>query len=340
MQGPPYPPQGAQVGGVPTIAVDVPISAVLLFIFALLAIAHMAIFQRNRKKGHKFIFSVAFFALSMVRIAALVMRIVWATRPTHIPIAISANILTQAGVVILFITNIFFAQRIVRAYHPTFGWHTATRFFFRFMVVTVISSLIMVITCTIHMVYTLDPTARAMDRDVQLFAGTAFAVLAFVPAPAVIVACLVPRAGGRRVQKFGTGRFGSNIALLVFSSLLLTLGAGFRIGANFAPRPTNAPAWYHHKACYYTFIYAIEIIVSGLYAAARVDKRFHVPNGAKQPGDYAKSNVPATRESDTHKPVSSDETVGNPRDSAAMDAAMWEQQARKELTNRDSAGIV
>lgn len=339
MQGPPYPPQGAQLGGVPTVPVDVPISAVLIFIFVLLAIAHMAIFQRNRKRGHKFLFSGAFFGLSMVRIAALVMRIVWATRPTDVPVAIAANILTQAGVVILFVANLFFAQRIIRAYHPAFGWHTATRFVFRFLVVVVISSLIMVIVCTVHMMYTLDTTARAMDRDVQLFAGTAFAVLAFVPAPAVLIACLVPRAGGRRIEKFGAGRFGSNITLLVFSSLLLTLGAGFRIGVNFAPRPSDAPAWYHHRACYYCFIYVIEIIVSGLYAVARVDKRFRVPNGAKQPGDYAQGGVPASKEGDTRKPDSSDEFAGNQRDSTAVDAAMWEQQARKELANRDS-GIV
>lgn len=339
MPGPPYPPQGAQLGGVPTVPVDVPISAVLLLIFVLLGATHMTIFQRNRKKDHKFMFSGAFFGLSLARNAALVMRIVWATRPTNVSVAIAANILTQAGVVILFIANLFFAQRIIRAYHPVFGWHMVTRVVFRFLVVTVVSSLIMVITCTLHMAFTLSPTARAMDRNVQLFAGTAFAVLAFIPAPAVVIACLVPRAGGRRIEKFGSGRFGSNLALLIFSSLLLALGAGFRIGVNFSPRPTNAPAWYHHKACYYTLIYGIEIIVSGLYVAARVDKRFHVPDGAKQPGDYAKSGVPSNWESNTQKHDSSDGTVGNPRDSAAVDAAMWEQQARKELSNRDS-GIV
>lgn len=335
MSGPPYLPNNATLGGRPTVDLDVPVSAVLLAIFLCLAAVHMTIFQKNRKRDHKFVFSAMLFGLSMARTAALTMRIVWATRPNSVQIAIAANILTQAGVIILFIANLFFAQRMVRAYHPTFGWHGATRLIFRFLVSSVVACLIMVIVCTVHSFYTLDMNARRMDRDVQLVAGTFFAFLAFIPAPAVVIASLIPRRDSRPVEKFGAGRFRSKVRLLVFTSLLLTLGAGFRIGVNFDQRPANAPAWFHHKACYYTLNFGIEIIVSALYAAVRFDRRFHVPDGAKGPGDYQqqqhkRGGLQIATEEEAFGPASSLETIR-----ATRSQEEWERQAKKEVRGED-----
>ncbi|KAI1868553.1 uncharacterized protein JN550_006469 [Neoarthrinium moseri] len=318
----------AQVGGLPTIIPDVPISATLIFVYLCLAVTHMTIFRVNLKRDHKFVFSGLLFGLSMARTAALAMRIAWATHQTNISIGIAANILTQAGVVLLFVANLFFAQRIVRAYHPTFGWHTGARIVFRFLVASVIACLIMVIVCTVHSFYTLDTVARQMDRKVQLTAGVYLAFLAFVPAPAVIIASLFP--SKTRVEKFGQGRFRTKIALLLFTSLLLTLGAGFRVGTNFAARPQNDPAWYHHKACYYCFNYAIEIIVSTLYAAVRFDRRFHIPDGAKGPGDYAQgvTGPRVNTEEEAFGPERSEDeaTIGG----ATPTESAWEERFRKE----------
>ncbi|KAK9420432.1 hypothetical protein SUNI508_06428 [Seiridium unicorne] len=325
--GPPYMPTIAQVGGVPTVSVDVPISACLIFVYLCLAATHMTIYQLNRKREHKFIFSALLFGFSVARTAALVMRIAWATRQTNISIAIAASILTQAGVIIIFIANLFFAQRIVRAYHATFGWHMGTRIVFRFLLASVFACLIMVIVCTVQSFYTLDTGIRSKDRDVQLVAGTYLAVLAFIPAPAVIIAVLIP--SKRHIEKFGEGRFRTKVRLLVFTSLLLTLGAGFRVGTNFDPRPMSQPAWFHNKACYYCFNYAIEIIVSTLYAAVRFDRRFHIPNGAKAAGDYANgAQLRVNTEAETFGEDGStdDDTVIG----AAPTEAAWEDRFRKE----------
>lgn len=59
--GPPYPPQTQSLGGVPSIIPDVPISAILLFIFIAGAVCHVGIFKLNRKKGKKFILSMMAF---------------------------------------------------------------------------------------------------------------------------------------------------------------------------------------------------------------------------------------------------------------------------------------
>jgi len=90
------------------------------------------------------------------------------------------------------------------------------------------------------------------------------------------------------VQKFGEGRFRTKYWILIFTSLILTLGAAFRAGTAYVPAPRAHPAWYDSKACFYCFNFVIEIIVVYLYAIMRVDKRFHVPDKAHKQGDYTK----------------------------------------------------
>lgn len=112
------------------------------------------------------------------------------------------------------------------------------------------------------------------------------AVLAFLPIPITILSVITPRRR-RRPEKFGQGRYRTKISLLLFTSVLLTLGACFRLAVNFStPRPLADPAWYDSKASFYCFNFVIEIIVVYTYAVTRFDRRFHVPNGAFAPGHY------------------------------------------------------
>ncbi|KAI0447065.1 hypothetical protein F4803DRAFT_558992 [Xylaria telfairii] len=286
--GPPYLPSLAVVGGVPMVTTDVPIAAVLLALFAASSAAHMFIFQTNKRHGVKFLFSGMMFALCLLRTVALCMRIAWATHPRVANIAIAAGILTQAGSVIVFIINLFFATRIVRAYHPKFGWHPVTIFTLRFLVGFTVASLVMAIIVTVQSFFTLNMAIRRADRVVQLFAGTCMAVLAFLPLPVVALASLIPRKRKRRVEKFGAGRWRTKMWLLLCTSALATLGATFRVSTGYAPRPVSNPAWYHSRACYYCFNFVTDLIVATAYLFLRFDRRFIVPNGAKGPGDYSK----------------------------------------------------
>ena len=59
--GPPYLPSIWAVGGAPKLDVDVPITAIFLFLYLCGAITHMIIFQLNRRRDHKFIFSALMF---------------------------------------------------------------------------------------------------------------------------------------------------------------------------------------------------------------------------------------------------------------------------------------
>jgi hypothetical protein len=314
------------MGGLPTVSVDVPISAVLLFLFACGAATHMTIFQINRRRGHKFVFSALTFGFCMARITALTMRIVWATHPTNTNVAIAAGVFTQAGVLLLFVINIIFAQRMVRAYHPSFGWNRAVTMTFRTLLFSIIALLIMVITVSVHMFFTLDPSARAKDRDVQLVSVTILAVLAFLPIPIVLGAALFPRK--TRAEVFGHGKLRTKLYLILFTATLLAFGASFRAGTSYIVRPLTDPAWFHHRAAYYCVNYVIELIVVFTYAVSRFDRRFHVPDGSSAPGHYSAGSAVGARKTAS---VVDDERV-NPEQG---NGAAWAESARKELSSLD-----
>lgn len=286
----PYPPTTASLGGVPTTKLDVPIISVFLLLFILGAIFHMTILQLNLRRGHKFIMSGMIFGFCMARITTCVMRIAWAERPTKIPIAIAAQVFVSAGVVLLFVVNLIFAQRIVRASHPNSGWHPLFSKAFTLIYILIIITLIMLITAVVQSFYTLNKNTKRIDRDIQLYGQTFYTIVAFLPFPLVLGGLIIPRQ--TRVEKFGSGRFRSKIYILLFASAVLTLGSAFRTGTNYrTPRPRNDPAWYHSKACFYIFNFTVEYVVVILYVILRVDTRFYVPDGAKKAGDYSRRNV-------------------------------------------------
>ncbi|KAK5060146.1 hypothetical protein LTR84_010030 [Exophiala bonariae] len=240
----------------------------------------------------------------------MILRIVWANYPHDVQIAIAAQIFVSAGVLLLFVINLIFAQRITRAAHPHFGWHKILSIAFKALYALVIAMLAMVITATVQSFYTLNPDIKRIDRDLQMTASTYFLFISFLPIVLVIVGLIVPRQ--TRVEKFGSGRWRSKIAILLTSAFLLCLGATFRIATMYKnPRPLNNPAWYHAKWCFYFFNFVIEIIVVYLYLLLRVDRRFHIPNGSKGPGDYSSEQMQhsPTQTSDTPPRLSLNSTT-------------------------------
>jgi len=226
------------------------------------------------------------FGFCMSRIVTMIMRIVWATRETSVRVAIAANIFVAAGIVLLFVVNVLFAQRIVRACHPHSGWHPIFYYTFIGIYVLIVVTLIMLITSVIQSFYTLNTNTKRIDRDIQLYGQTFYTAISFLPLPMVLLGLVVPRK--TRVEKFGQGRFRTKIAILLTSTFFLCLGASYRAGVNYAGgmRPRNDPANYQNKACFYIFNFVVEIIVIYLYVLVRVDQRFFVPDGSHHAGDY------------------------------------------------------
>lgn len=252
---------------------------------------HMTILQINMRKDHKFLASGALFGFCMARVLTCTMRLVWSTHQTNESVAIAASIFVNAGVIIIIIINLLFAQRILRASHPKFGWARTVHWLFIAYYVVIIGLLIALITAIVQQSYTLDANTHRIDRDILLVGGTNSVFAAFLPIPLLLIGVVLPKlrtssSNPRRVDKFGTGRFRTKIWILLFSTLLITLGAGFRAGTNYAPRPVDNPAWYHSRACFYCFNFLCEIVVLYMYAFLRVDRRFHVPNGASGRHNY------------------------------------------------------
>ncbi|OIW23437.1 hypothetical protein CONLIGDRAFT_637395 [Coniochaeta ligniaria NRRL 30616] len=311
IKGPPYLPSTQAIGGTPTLSVDDPICAVLIFLFAVVGVFHIT-WRVKQNADHRSRLGFLLFIFSFVRSVALVLRIAWASRPTNINLAIAANVFTAAGVVILFIVNLIFARRILNDYCK-FGKHKAFDYALRFLIFCVAASIIMLVAATVYSFFTLDAAKRLICRKIQLFGSTYLALLAFLPIPAAIMALLFPN-DATRTDAYLRRRFRAKVQLLLTTATLLTLGAGFRCGTNFDARPLGHPTWFHHKAAFYCFNFGIEVIVLYIYAAARFDSRLRL----RQPVDTAdaeNSNTSGTekaafRESKWHRLVHDREMFG------------------------------
>lgn len=290
-QGPPYPPRSASLGGIPDIIPDVPVCAAFLGIYLIFAATHITILKRNLQRRHRFFFSGALFAFCTLRIATMSLRIAWSFRRTDVGLGIAAQIFVYAGTIILFLINWFFTQRIVRAQHPTWGWSQPYRLMHRLALVCLICCLLALIVAAVQQVFTLDSYTLQIDRILQLTGQTYFAAFCVGPLILTTISLAIPR---KETDKFGAGRMRVNIAILYGSAIILAAGQIFRTYVTWLPpsplrdargRPM-APPWYLSKTCFYTFNFTTEVIVAIIYAICRVDLRFHVPDGAKTPGQY------------------------------------------------------
>lgn len=215
-------------------------------------------------------------------------RIAWAKHQKNVKLGIAAQIFVAAGVVLLFIVNLVFAQRIIRAQHPRWGWHKAFDRVFGVIILITVFTLIMLITVTVQSFFTLSTHTHYIDRKIQLYGSTWFATVAFLPIPLIIIGILLPKRV--RLDKFGSGRFRTKIFVLLTASTLLALGASWRCATAYLPPvPLARPSpWYFNKAFFYTYNFGIEAIVVFLYVFVRIDRRFYTPDGAKGPGSYKK----------------------------------------------------
>jgi hypothetical protein len=226
----------------------------------------------------------------MCRIVTMVLRITWACYQHNVRLAIAAAIFVQAGTLLLYVVNLVFAQRIIRAQHPRLGWHRLTHVLGRLLILAIILTLALLIASVVQQSYTLNTNTHRIDRDLQLYGSTFYAVVAFLPIPLVGIGILIPRR--IRTEKFGKGRFRYKISILLLASTLCTIRAAFGAGINWpTPTPMRAPEpWYLSKACFYGFYFTPEVLVAALYALVRVDRRFHIPNGVH--GSYMPGYVP------------------------------------------------
>ena len=222
----------------------------------------------------------------MARMVTMSLRIVWAVYPNSARISLAAQIFVSAGIILLFIINIIFSQRILRACIPSLGWNRIISWGFIFLYFTIIATLAILVTSIVQIYHTLDRSIIAIDVSLQRFGVTYFLIVCVLPFLFIAIALLY--SGKSQTDNFGTGSIQKKMAILSLSAALLAIGAAWRtsnVWCDRRPLDSSTP-WNLSKAAFYVFNFTLELIVVYLYALFRIDKVFHIPNGAKGPGSY------------------------------------------------------
>ena len=219
-------------------------------------------------------------------------RIAWSFYPRNVRIGIAAQVAVYAGIILLFLANLFFTQRIIRAQHPHFGWTKPFSIALPALFVLIVATILALIVSVIYSFFTLNETTQQAVHYIQLYGETLYAIVAFLPIPMVIASTVARRhpniRDNERIDKFGSGSMRTKVIMVLVSAVFLSLGAGWRCATLYLPIAyTSDPhPWYFSKACFYIFNFTIEWCVVAFWGLMRIDKRFYIPNGAKGPFSY------------------------------------------------------
>ncbi|KAI6712921.1 hypothetical protein JHW43_004575 [Diplocarpon mali] len=278
----------AIIGGRPTVRTDVPISAVLLAFYVVAAIANMAIFQVNRRRGRKFFMSWAMFGFCMARNLTFILRIVWAHQPENASLVIAAQIFSGAGVLVGYMVVLLLCIRMFRATQPELGWKPTLRKAFKFAYIGLAVAFLFTMSFTILSFYTLHQGLKTAS----LWVGrvTILYMLLFNLTSLVLYSwsLLLPRSAS--AENFGTGSMRRKFVVLGIALLLFLFIIGFRFGTSWTDaRPASDPAWFDSRPAFYTIMFVLELIVIYMFIFTRFDRMFWVPNGSTKPGDYSQA---------------------------------------------------
>jgi len=267
----------AVLGGYPSKSVDLPVSAVFIAIFACLAIVNVSFFIFNKKRGIFFPLNMVTFGFCMARITTFTLRIVWSKNLFHKDVATVAQIMVAAGVVLLYFVNMILTKRFLDSRHPSIGRAMAVRVLFKLYYASLLVILALVIKAVVYRFGGKPMTST--DRTVMKLGPIWFSVFAFLPMPISILTALFHTTNdicplGTRTDRASKWE---KTALICTAAFFLTLGASIRAGINFLPARLNSnPAWYHHRAVFYIFLPAVEILAVLTFVVGRMDRKFFV----------------------------------------------------------------
>lgn len=216
------------------------------------------------------------------------LRIAWSYHQDSVNLAIAAQIFVEAGTVILYIVNLFLAQRMMRARHPHIGWWKPFTIIMGPVIIGItFISLAFIIVAGILSYFTLNANTQRITYDILCFGETEFAVASFIPIVVILLMLVIPRR--TYIDKFGAGRYKTKVIIALVGSILVSLGSAFRAATTWLPEVSveSTPKWYFSKTCFYIFDYGLDIMVLYLYLITRVDRRFYVPDGAQGAGAYS-----------------------------------------------------
>ncbi|PVH96129.1 hypothetical protein DM02DRAFT_720473 [Periconia macrospinosa] len=290
---PPYVPTNATPGQHPNVSQDIAPSAVFLALYIAVGICHQVIFQRNRRRGHKFLMSWAMFGFSMARKGTMVLRIAWATRPNNGSVALAATIFAFLGVLVIYIVVLLMTVRVFRARQPKLGWNVWLRKGLRITYGLLLVVTLVVVPFGIANGYFKPGTKMSYICAWVTKGGVLFFFIFNMIAPTLyLLAVFLPPPTDYPPENFGTGSMRSKLIITGVSIFFTIFISGFRLGVTWAPyRPLSEPAWYDSRGIFYGIELGFELIISYMLFFVRFDRRFWVPNGSTEPGDYSRRNL-------------------------------------------------
>jgi hypothetical protein len=215
----------------------------------------------------------------------MTLRISWAAKPGDASLALAAQIFTNAGILIVYIVDLVFAQRILRALQPTIGWNSVIRKIFRLLYIVIGCALVLIIVFIVYGSFTLSASFHTAEMWILRAISLYLLIFAALPLILVPLAWLLPNSD--KAETFGHGTIGVKSVIVLIGSSLATIIVGFRIGTSWSPpRPIDNPAWYDGKPAFYCFNFMLELLILLLYTSVSIDKRFHVPNGSSKRQTY------------------------------------------------------
>jgi hypothetical protein len=174
--------------------------------------------------------------------------------------------------------------------HPEIGFHPLFTGFTLFLAWSVPSVIIINIISLSVSWFSVGKEAQLTATETALKFGASWNVmLAVMPLVILLAAGAVP--ARRKPEKFGTGSLATKTALLGYASATLAVGAAVRAATILNPADPDTQDILFGKALFYTTGFMLEIFVVALYAVARIDLLFHIPDGSSKPGDYSRAQM-------------------------------------------------
>lgn len=230
-------------------------------------------------------------AFCITRIIATSLRMGWAVNPSNISLASAAQIFVYAGVVILILTNLFFAQRFVRAQHPRFGWRKSFSLSIGIWALICCIAVFLLIVSVIVTASLQDAFSQQAAQELQLFTNIVFTITALLPIPIVGISAIAkshPTLKPKPVDNFGKGSLNRKMVIIFSTATMLSIGAIYRASITLvSPVSLEAPVpWYFSRASFYVFNFTLEFVLITLWLVVRIDAQFIIPDGANGPMTY------------------------------------------------------
>lgn len=241
----------------------------------------------------------------------------WAVNPNSVSLASSTQIFVYAGVVILLLTNLFFAQRLVRAQHPKFGWRKSFSLPIGLWALLCCIAVFLLIVGIVVQAYLHDAFSQQSAQDIQLFCNIIFTITAILPIPIVGISSIAkshPTLKPKPIDNFGKGSLNRKMVIIFFSATILSIGAIYRASITLmdpVPAGENIP-WYFTHASFYLFNFTLEFLLITLWLVVRIDAQFIIPDGANGPMTYGNGFHFARRSRGHRTPIDRASTIPTP----------------------------